>query len=399
MPRVLRIINRFNLGGPSYNVANLSKYLAPEYETLIIGGDKEPGEDSSLYIFHDMGLEPVVLPEMSRSVNFMNDLRAYRKIKAVIKEFKPDIVHTHAAKAGALGRLAAWRCKVPVIVHTFHGHVFHSYFGKLKTTFFKQVERYLAKRSSAIIAISEKQKSELCDEHKIAPAQKINVIPLGFNLDRFTQQQEEKRKTFRSGYNVADDELCIVIIGRLAPVKNHPLFLKAIRHVKDNTAKKIRAFVVGDGTIRHELEALCDELQLDHCYWPEKKAGATITFTSWITDVSYPLAGSDIVCLSSFNEGTPVSLIEAQAASRPIVTTRVGGIENSVSPQAAFLTEPGHEAGFSEKLLVLTQNTAKRLEMSGAGKDFVLQRFGYQRLVGDMRRLYEALLGPDTNKN
>lgn len=161
MPRILRIINRFNLGGPSYNVANLAKYLAPEYETLVIGGDKEPGEDSSLFIFKELGIEPVVLPEMTRAVNFGGDVRAYKKIKSIIKEFKPDIVHTHAAKAGALGRLAAYKCGVPVIVHTFHGHVFHSYFGAAKTSFFKEVERYLAKRTSAIIAISEKQKEEL----------------------------------------------------------------------------------------------------------------------------------------------------------------------------------------------------------------------------------------------
>src|SRR4051812_15526496 len=126
MPRVLRIINRFNLGGPAYNVAFLTKHLAPEFETLLIGGEKEKDEESSLFIFKGMDLEPLVIEEMSRSVNFLNDVRAYLRIKKIIKEFKPDIVHTHAAKAGALGRLAAYHCKVPVIVHTFHGHVFHS---------------------------------------------------------------------------------------------------------------------------------------------------------------------------------------------------------------------------------------------------------------------------------
>jgi len=392
MPRILRILNRFNIGGPSYNAANLTKYLAPEFETLLIGGEAEPGEESSLFIFREMGLEPMILPEMNRSINLLNDLKAYKKIKTLIKDFKPDIVHTHAAKAGALGRMAAYRCQVPVIVHTFHGHVFHSYFGAAKTSLYRKIERSLARRSSAIIAISEKQKEELAQEHHIAPAEKIKVIPLGFDLAPFTSNQAEKRAHFRKEYEIEDDEICVVIIGRLAPIKNHPLFLKTLYYVKKNSGKKVRAFVVGDGNIRGDLTNLCDELQLSHTYWPDKAIAADITFTSWIKDVSYPLAGSDVVCLTSFNEGTPVSLIEAQAASRAIVTTRVGGIANSVSEKAAFLIDVNDEKSFAEKLLLLIENDEKRGQLSGAGKDFVLDRFGYQRLVEDTRHLYHGLL-------
>ncbi len=393
MPRILRIINRFNLGGPAYNVAYLTKYLAPEFETLLIGGEKEEEEESSLFIFKEMGIEPLVLKEMNRSINFFNDLKAYNRIKKIIKEFKPDIVHTHAAKAGALGRLAAYNCKVPVIIHTFHGHVFHSYFGKIKTNIYKEVERYLAKKSSAIIAISEKQKEELCVEHKIVPEEKIRVIPLGFDLNRFTENQEEKRKDFRKQYLVAEDEICIVIIGRLVPVKNHTLFLKAIAHLQKNSSKKIRAFIVGDGNLRNELYVKAQNLNLDYCYWPEEQKKAIITFTSWINDVSFPLAGSDIVCLTSFNEGTPVSLIEAQAASRAIVTTKIGGIENSVNSEAAFLIAVDDEKSFLEKLLLLTENYSLRAQMAEKGKDFVLRHFHYTRLVEDTRNLYRNLLG------
>jgi len=392
MPRVLRIINRFNLGGPAYNVAYLTKYLAPEFETLLIGGAKEEDEESSLFIFKEMGIEPLVLKEMKRSVNFFNDVKAYYRIKEIIKEFKPDIVHTHAAKAGALGRLAAYNCKVPVIVHTFHGHVFHSYFGKIKTNIYKEVERYLAKKSSAIIAISEKQKQELCVEHKIAAEEKIKVIPLGFDLNRFTENHEEKRKTFRKQYLVEEDEICIVIIGRLVPVKNHALFLKAIAHLQKNSSQKIRAFIVGDGNLRTELYLLAQNLNLNYCYWPEEQKKAALTFTSWINDVSFPLAGSDIVCLTSFNEGTPVSLIEAQAASKAIVTTKTGGIENSVSREAAFLTDVEDEKSFLEKLLLLTENHSLRAKMAEKGKSFVLHQFHYTRLVEDTRNLYHTLL-------
>jgi glycosyltransferase involved in cell wall biosynthesis len=394
MPRVLRIINRFNLGGPAYNVAFLTKYLAPEYETLLIGGEKEPDEDSSLFIFTEMGIEPLVISEMNRSVNFLQDIKAYYRIKKIIKDFKPDIVHTHAAKAGALGRLAAYSCKVPVVIHTFHGHVFHSYFGKIKTTIYKNIERFLAKKSSVIIAISEKQKHELCVEHKIAPTEKIKVVPLGFDLTRFSDKQPEKRKIFRDKYQIEDDEICIVIIGRLAPVKNHPLFLKAIQFVKNHSDKKIRAIIVGDGNLRNNLMQQCVDLNLDYCYYPIETKKPTITFTSWIQDVSYPLAGSDVVCLTSFNEGTPVSLIEAQAASKAIVTTKVGGIENSVNDKAAFLIDIADEKLFCEKLLLLCNDVVLREKMAVCGKDFVFNQFHYTRLVHDVKGLYSSLLKP-----
>ena len=392
MPRILRIINRFNLGGPAYNVAYLTKYLAPEYETLLIGGEKEPDEESSLFIFKEMGIEPLVIEEMSRSVSFWQDIKAYYRIKKIIKDFKPDIVHTHAAKAGALGRLAAYNCKVPVIIHTFHGHVFHSYFGKIKTTIYKNIERFLSKKSTVIIAISEKQKQELCVDYKITSVDKTKVIPLGFDLSKFSENQIEKRKAFREQYQIEEDEVCIVIIGRLVPVKNHSLFLRAIQYVKNHSAKKIRAVIVGDGNLRDDLMGLCQKLSLDCCYYPTELCVATITFTSWIKDVSYPLAGSEIVCLTSFNEGTPVSLIEAQAASKVIVATKVGGIENSVNNAAAFLIDIEDAKSFFEKLLLLTENKKIRKQMALCGRNFVFDQFHYTRLVKDIRELYNSLL-------
>lgn len=232
MPKVLRIINRFNIGGITYNVSYLSKYLEPEYETLLVGGPEEEGEDSSLYIPQNLGLNPLVLQQFQREINFKSDYAAYKEIKKLIKEFKPDIVHTHASKAGAIGRLAAAHCHVPIIVHTFHGHVFHSYFGKLKTSFYLFIERYLAKKSTAIIAISNKQKQELTETFNIAPKEKFHVVPLGFDLERFTQNKELNRKTFREKYTLDNNTIAIGIIGRLAPIKNHELFVEAISYLK-----------------------------------------------------------------------------------------------------------------------------------------------------------------------
>jgi glycosyltransferase involved in cell wall biosynthesis len=288
--------------------------------------------------------------------------------------------------------LAAHACDVPAIVHTFHGHVFHSYFGKTKTAVFKSIERYLAKRSDAIIAISEKQKMELTVEHKICPADKIAVIPLGFDLSRFREKQSEKRKLFRDEYFISEDEVAIVIVGRLVPVKNHSLFLRGLKLAIQNAKVPVRAFIVGDGEERANLESLAASLDFDFAT-EKKQEKKLLTFTSWIKDVDRVLAGSDLVCLTSWNEGTPVSLIEAQAAGKPIVTTRVGGVENVVAPgKTALLCETGDENGFAAHLSELIANKEKRIAMGNAGWEEVASKFHYSRLVSDMSELYKRLL-------
>lgn len=414
MPRILRILNRFNLGGPTHNAAYLSKYLPDDFETLLVGGSKEASEENSLHILRSLGVEPVILPELQREVAPWRDRAAYRRIKQLIKEYRPDIVHTHAAKAGAVGRMAAADMGVKAIVHTFHGHVFHSYFGPIRTALYKNIERYLAKRSSRIVAISERQKQELVYEHRICPPEKVTVIPLGFDLERFHTEQEQKRTLFRRVYGLKDDELAVGIIGRLVPIKNHDLFLEVIAEVSKRTGKSIRAFVVGDGEERERLEQRTRELGLSQAsgpYFnghgfghavnlPTGQAGgkpmvtpAMITFTSWIKEVDIVNAGVDIVMLTSLNEGTPVSLIEAQAANRPIVSTRVGGIENVVVPgRTALLSESGDREGLVAHLLSLVEDQALRDRLGRGGWDHVGQRYHYTRLVSDMTLLYRSLL-------
>lgn len=383
MPKILRIINRFNLGGPTYNAAYLTKYLAPEFETLLIGGMKDETEESSEFILKNLGLNYQIIPEMKRSVNLFDDLAAYRQIKAIIRECKPDIVHTHAAKAGALGRQAAFSCKVPVIVHTFHGHVFHSYFGKLKSSFYKHIERNLAGKSSAIVAISAIQKKELVTIHNIAPAEKVHVIPLGFDLNRFNENAELKRNSFRTKHALSENEIAIGIVGRLVPVKNHVLFLEAIKYVKEHSQKKIRAFIVGDGEEKENLLRKANEFKLS----------GVIVFTSWEKEVDKVYPGLDIVCLTSFNEGTPVSLIEAQAANKPVVSTKVGGIEDVVIPGVtALLSDLTDKDKFCKHLLELVINDSRREEMSKKGWVHVKEKYSYQRLTFDMRRLYLDLM-------
>ena len=393
MPKVLRIINRFNLGGPTYNAAYLTKYLPEEYETLLIGGDKEESEDSSQHILDELGIKPVIIPEMRRAIRFGNDYAAYKKIKQIIEEFKPDIVHTHASKAGTLGRMAAFSCKVPAVVHTFHGHVFHSYFSKAKTSVFKRIEKKLAEKSSAIVAISELQKKELGEIHKITSSDKIDVIPLGFDLDRFQTDLDQKRIQFREQYQVSDDEIAIGIIGRLVPIKNHTLFLKALKKVLYSTKRNVRAFIIGDGESKEDIIALAETLGIEYSQSNIEFRKTPLTFTSWIRNIDVVNAGMDIIALSSLNEGTPVSLIEAQACNNPVVSTNVGGIENVVvNGKTGLLSQINDIDGYAQNLLELVENDAKRQEMRQNGWDHVKNSFSYKRLVKDIDLLYKKLL-------
>ncbi len=391
--KVLRIINRFNLGGPSFNAAYLTKFLEPEFETLLVGGVKYEEEESSEFILEKLGITPIIIPEMQRKINLINDYKAFKEIKKIIKEFKPDIIHTHAAKAGALGRYAAFQCNVPIIIHTFHGHVFHSYFGKSETQFYKKAERQLAKKSTKIIAISDIQKEELWKHHKICSEDKVAVIPLGFDLEKFQENISEKRKSFRNKYQINDDEIAIGIIGRLVPIKNHTLFINAIYELQKRTSKKIRAFLIGDGEDKNKLIDQLKRIELDYVEWNNNQSPASVTLTSWIKDIDWVNAGVDIIALTSLNEGTPVTLIEAQASNKPIVTTRVGGVENIVlKNETAFVVESQNLEEVVSALLKLVEDEELRKKMGEKGWDFVNKEFHYTRLVKDMKNLYLSLL-------
>jgi len=400
VPRILRIINRLNLGGPTFNVALLTKHMPAEYETKLLAGEKQKSEESSDFIVHDLGLTYELIPGMKRSINPFQDLFTYIRLRKIIKEFKPDIVHTHAAKAGTLGRLAAIHSKVPVIVHTFHGHVFHSYFSKWKTKIFILIERYLAKRSSGIVAISDKQKFELSTTYRILKASHVRVIPLGFDLSRFQEHVQEKRNAFRKKYFLEDDEIAIGIIGRLVAIKNQSFFLRSAAILASRTNKKIRFFLIGDGDDRDLLINLCKELQLDSTYFPLEPKRAVITFCSWIHEIDIAISGLDIVSLTSLNEGTPVSLIEAQAGNKPIVSTRVGGIENIVlADETAFLVNNFDLEEFSKSLLRLVDDDDVRSKMSTKGWELVKERFHYTRLVSDTDKYYKELLMSKARKS
>ncbi len=393
MKRVLRIINRPAIGGPILNAGYLSRYLLPEFETLLVAGRCESHETPATELLQSLGVQVHSMESMGRSLNPLNDWQSLGELRRLIRSFKPDIIHTHAAKPGALGRLAGYLEKVPVVVHTYHGHVFHSYFHPLKTRFYLEVERRLARVSDALIAISPEQKEELSATYKIATADKFRVVPLGLDLDRFESDKENKRKAFRLAYGLNEQDVAIVITGRLVGIKNHSLFLQALAAAKKQTAQRLIGFIVGDGELRGAIEKEARELGFIFSDSDSREEGEDLVFTSWRTDIDTINAGADIIALTSLNEGTPVSLIEASASSCPVISTRVGGVESVVlDGRTGFLVESREVDAFANRLVRLAENPTLRTQFGQAGAEYVRTKFAYQRLVSDMAALYHELL-------
>jgi len=394
MPKVLRILNRINVGGPVLNVAYLSKYLQPMYETKILVGNIEPGEGDGSYVLEGMGLPFEKVPNMNRSLHPVRDFKALLYIIKAINEFQPDIVHTHAAKAGALGRFACLftKKKPKVILHTYHGNVFDGYFSPLKTKIFLFIERSLAKISNGIVSISNLQKQELVQKYAIADDKKINVIPLGFELDKFQQQITEKRIKARTEFCVEDDTVLLVITGRLTEIKNHILFLEIIANCKKLTSVKFKSLLVGNGELYDALKSHAQNLGLRVAETSTTDGDYDVLFTSWRRDIDYINAGADIAVLTSNNEGTPVSIIEAMAASKAVITTKVGGVEDFIENGVNGVVSNSDMEEFSQHLvkLIVDENYREKLGKNAFPKAFEV--FSSDRLIKDMKTYYNQLL-------
>ena len=395
MPRILRILNRLNIGGPTYNVAYLSRYIDPDFKTLVLAGFKEPHEGNSDYLLKDLDVPFQYVPHMGRSIDPVNDFKAYRYIYKSIKSNKPDIVHTHAAKAGVLGRLAAHNSGLTpkAIVHTYHGNVFDGYFSPVKTKVFLGIERYLCSISNAIVAISEHQKDDLVNKYKIVPAHKVHVIKLGFDLERFTEQQQAKRASFREFYGIQEDDVVIAITGRLTAIKNHALFIESVALLRrQNPAVKFKVFIVGDGELLETIISKTHDLGFSVCRPGMNNYDADVIFTSWRKDIDVINAGADIIALTSVNEGTPVSIIEAQASGTAVICTNVGGVKDVISNGFSGIVCEQDPVQFAEKLAELATNAKLRNELAWNGKKSALENYSYARLVKETEDLYHYLL-------
>lgn len=375
--RILRVIARLNIGGPAIHVALLTqRFGPPDYESLLVCGNIDEAEGDMAYFARERGVEPVIVPALGRSLNPLGDLRTIWTLYRLMRQYKPDVVHTHTAKAGFTGRVAAWLAGVPVIVHTFHGHVFRGYFSPRKTQMFLTLERLTARMSDAVITLTEALKGEIADEFRVTSRAHVVVLPLGFDLSPFLNAQR-RNGAFRRRWGVAEDALLIGIVGRMVPVKNHALFLEAAAKVRQ-ARPDARFALVGDGELRAEIEAQVDALGLRDA----------VIFTGWQRDLAEVYADLDTLVISSVNEGTPVSVIEALATGCAVVTTAVGGLPDLLEGGKLGALVPSGEADALAAAL-LDPNAPRPTEQT---RQLMHQRYSVDRLVSDLDALYRRLL-------
>lgn len=400
LAKVLIILNRIVIGGAPADTVQLARALAGEHEVCLVSGAKVKDEAAADYLLNNIrDIRHIIVPSMRRSLNIFRDWGAYRELKKIIQKEQPDILHTHGAKPGFLGRLAAYRQGVPVIVHTYHGHVFHSYYNPVASRFFIGAERWLARKTTAIIVLSDSQKKEIADHYRITPGEKVHVIPLGLDAAPFECNQEVKRMKFRKKYGVLDDESAIGLVGRIVKVKNHGFFLKVASILKNNLADDVKFFIIGDGRLRKKLESEANALMLDPVSIPQLPGRGRLVFTSWIREIDEVMAGLDIITLTSFNEGTPVSLLEAQAAGKPIVAIDVGGTgDTMVDEETGFLLKDFDTQLFAEKLEWLVKNKSEAHKMGSRGREYVKTRHPFQKQVENTLLLYKQLLSRITGQ-
>lgn len=391
--KILRILNRFCVGGPVYNAAYLTKYLNLDlYESLLIGGKPEKHEQSADYILNDLKVSFRQLKFMRRAISPLFDLISLIQIIIIIYKYKPNIIHTHAAKSGLLGRLASlFYYKKIKVVHTYHGNVFEGYFSNFKNRILLFIERFLATKSTKIIVISKLQGEDIFYKYKICEKEKIEIVPLGFDLKRFTENTNSKREKLRKEFNVNSGTVLITIVGRVVPIKNHQLFIDVINYCKNKSTRNIKALVVGDGS---EIEKIIDYVinnKLSYSYKDLNKE-CDVLFTSWRSDIDSVLAASDIVCLTSLNEGTPVSIIESMASETASISTNVGGVSDIIENNISGIVCSKEVKDYGENLLKIIEDDDLRLKLAKNGKSISLENYNYNRLVSNMESIYQKII-------
>ena len=379
--RVARIISRLNIGGPAIQAITMTKLLEPlGYESLLIRGSEASHEGSLDDLAQELGVQPLRVAAMRREVGW-RDLVAFAGLVRALWRFRPDVVHTHAAKAGTLGRLAAL---VPgpgrprVIVHTFHGHSLSGYFSPGRAKVFLTIERFLARRTTRLIAVSDEVRDDLA-ALGVAPAERIEVVRLGFDLDRFSADEATRRRLrdeVRAGLGIPPQARVVTLIARLVPIKRVDRFL----HVAEQLAGDERVWFViaGDGKLRDELQAipLSDGL------------AARLRWAGFQRDVPALCFASDVVMLTSDNEGTPVSLIEAQAAGVPVVSTRVGGAATVVGDRPEALVAADDVAGLAGAVRRVLDDLPAARASAQLSADRVRALFSIDALVEGLDGLY-----------
>jgi glycosyltransferase involved in cell wall biosynthesis len=383
--KVLRVIARLNVGGPALHVAYLTAGLAERgYDTTLAAGTISRGEESMAFVADARGVRTEVIDELHRNISPLRDARAVLRLAELIRRERPTILHTHTAKAGAVGRVAALlagRARPPIVVHTFHGHVLRGYFNAVATFGFRMLERQLARMTTKLVAVSPEVRDDLV-RLGVAPESKFAVVRLGIDLDQRVGGDADVRAETRRVLGLAGDPFVVGWVGRMTAVKRTDLVVRVFRALVDRGVDA-RLLLIGDGPDRDDLERLAHEAGvIKRCL-----------FLGYQEDVARFYDAMDALLLPSVNEGTPVSVIEALAAERPAVATRVGGTPDVVRDGIdGFLVDSADEGELADRLAELARDPVRRAEMGASGRARVIERYAVNRLVDDIDRLYRELL-------
>jgi glycosyltransferase involved in cell wall biosynthesis len=388
--KILRVIARLNVGGPARHVVLLDRGLrARGHDTRLVYGSLAPFEASLEHLAVEAGLPATSIRELGRRISPVSDLRAFAQLLRLVFREGPDVVHTHTAKAGTLGRVAAClfnltraRSRRCLVVHTFHGHVLTGYFGPTTNAAVRVAERTLARVTDRVVTISPAQRDDIVTRFGIAPAARTVVVPLGLDLDRLARL-DPLAPHLRHQFGIAERALVIGYVGRFVAIKDLPTLVRAFARVAAVRPEAV-LLLVGDGPLRPEIDALITALSLQK----------QVRLAGWIDDLPPLYATIDICALSSLNEGTPVALLEAMAAGRAVVATRVGGVADVVEHErTGLLVQPGDPDALADAIVRLAADPGERSRMGAAGRDAVVGRFSSQRLVEDIDALYKSALG------
>jgi glycosyltransferase involved in cell wall biosynthesis len=381
--RVLRVIARMNVGGPAYHVSLLSGGLRRDrFQTLLVTGQIGSDEASYEDLADRYGAERHLVPALGPTLDPLSDLRALAGLARVARRFNPDILHTHTAKAGLLGRLAASAVgpRRPIVLHTYHGHVLEGYFGKLQSEAYRRLERRLARRSDALIGVSQATVDDLV-RLGVAPREKFRVVPLGLDLDRFLRIGASPSPHARAAIGVDTEAVLVVYVGRLVPIKRVDRLVEALAIARRQDRRLVLA-IVGDGGERSALEQLVRTNGL----------ADAVRFLGYRRDLETIVDAGDIAALGSDNEGTPVALIEAGAAARPLVSTRVGGVPEVVVPGTGLLVKRDDVAGLAHALVDLAADPERRRAMGARARTHVSAQYDATTLLERIAGLYEELV-------
>jgi glycosyltransferase involved in cell wall biosynthesis len=386
-PRVLRIITRLNIGGPSIHAVKLSSALTPlGFDTQLIYGRVAAGEGEMDYLLGEEQTDATFLPTLQRSIAPAEDLQSLVRLFAHMRRFRPQIVHTHMAKAGVLGRVAAWLYNLShprsraIVIHTYHGHVLEGYFSPVMTAMFISFERLLSKVTDVLIAVSPRVRQDLIEHHHIGTPSRFQVVPLGIDLDPFEAVGSEARRRARQALQIPDGAHVVTTVGRLTAIKQHALFLDVAARVHASDPQAV-FLIAGDGELRGELEAQAAQLGLS----------SSVRFLGWRRDLTTIYGASDVFLLTSRNEGTPVALIEAMASGVAGVATDVGGVRD-VLDDSELVRPFGDTEGLAKSVLTLLNDPERRAAAAIAGRRSVVARYHFRRLRDDIAALYHQLL-------